>query len=69
MSLKAFHIVFVTITTATSLFVCGLGFSRYFSPTSTTGDLALGLGGLAVAIGLLVYGRYVLKKLQHVGYL
>jgi hypothetical protein len=69
MSLKAFHIVFVAITTATSLFVCGLGFSRYFSPISTIGDLALGLGGLVMAIGLLFYGRYVLKKLQHISYL
>ena len=69
MSLKAFHIVFVAITTAASLFVCGLGFSRYFSSISTIGDLALGLGGLAMAIGLLFYGRYVLKKLQHICYL
>lgn len=69
MSLKAFHIVFVAITTAASLFVCGLGFNRYFTAGSQFEDLLLGAGGLLVAIALLVYGRYVLKKLQHISYL
>lgn len=70
MSLKAFHIVFVTVTTVTSLFVSGVGFVKYFGVSGGANvDLALGVGGLFFAAALLVYGRYVLKKLQHISYL
>jgi len=69
MSLKAFHIVFVTVTTLTSLVVSGIGFAKYFGGSGDLVNLALGVGGMAFAGALLVYGRYVLKKLQHISYL
>ena len=68
MSLKAFHILFVTLTTATSLVVAGLELTKYFSG-GTIANLAMGVGGVLAAIALVVYGRYVLKKLQHISYL
>lgn len=69
MSLKAFHIVFVILTTATSLFVCFLGLNRFFAGSGSIQDLIMGCGGALAAVSLVVYGRYVLKKLQHISYL
>lgn len=69
MSLKAFHIVFVILTTTTSLVVAGLELNKFFSPLGSLSNLAMGVGGLLAAVALVVYGRYVLKKLQHISYL
>ncbi|MCS1411194.1 MAG: hypothetical protein M2R45_04391 [Verrucomicrobia subdivision 3 bacterium] len=69
MSLKAFHIVFVVLTTAMSLFVGGWGLNKYFSEGREISDLVLGVGGLFVAVALVIYGRYVIKKLRHISYL
>lgn len=69
MSLKAFHIVFVILTTATSLFVSGWSFNRFFAGSGSLQDLLMGAGGAVAAVSLVVYGRYVLKKLQHISYL
>ena len=68
MSLKAFHIVFVVITTLTSFAVSGLEVSNFI----TRGDWRyLGFAGvcLGTGVGLIFYGRYVLKKLKHISYL
>ena len=69
MSLKTFHIVFVALTTVVSLFVGVWSFVQYFSEGRDGSDLAMGIGGLLAACVLLIYGRYVLKKLRHIGYL
>lgn len=69
MSLKTFHIVFVALTTVVSLFVGVWSFVQYFSEGRESSDLAMGIGGLLAACVLLIYGRYVLKKLRHIGYL
>ena len=68
MSLKAFHLVFIV---ASVLLMTGFsvwGGARW----RATGDVVdLGwclLGGMA-AVGLVVYGRYFLKKLKHISYL
>jgi len=69
MSLKAFHIVFITASNALAV---GFGIwelKAYFSPEGRGLDLILGLGSFAVAAGLIVYARYFLKKLKHVSYL
>ena len=69
MSLKAFHVLFITASSALA-FGCGVwGLRDYFSPDGRAGDLIFGLGSLAVGIGLILYERYFLKKLKRVSYL
>jgi hypothetical protein len=68
MSLKAFHVVFIS---ASVLLAMGLGAweMRAWWDGRRAMDLALGLISLAAGIGLVVYGRYFLKKLRNVSYL
>jgi hypothetical protein len=69
MSLKAFHLVFIT---AASALACGFGvwaFQNYAGADGRTADLLTGLGAVVVSLGLLGYERYFLKKNRHVGYL
>lgn len=65
MSLKAFHIVFVIVTTILSLFVALWGI-REFAQQKSTGGLALGLVFLAAAIALMVYGKRVYAKFKEI---
>lgn len=69
MSLKAFHIVFVIISNLASFFVAGIGFAKHLMVNESMGSLMLGIGGLIVGIALLIYGRFVLKKLRTISYL
>ena len=68
MSLKAFHVVFVLVST-----VLCLGFGAWaIAEYRSKGDLAAlvgGLGSFAVCVALLVYGRWFLRKLKGVSYL
>lgn len=69
MSLKAFHLVFIT---AASALAFGFGvweLRTYWSAMGLLRDLLFGLGALLAGIALLVYERYFLKKLKDVGYL
>lgn len=67
MSLKAFHVIFITSAFLLALFLGG--WSLYeFSRSSRVTDLLLGLLSLAGAVGLIVYGRYFLKKLRNIDY-
>jgi hypothetical protein len=69
MSLKAFHLVFITASSALA-FGCGVwGLKNYWSPDGRLPDLLFGLGSLLAGVALIVYERYFLKKLKHVGYL
>ena len=69
MSLKAFHVVFITAASALA-FGCGVWMLRaYRAPEGTTGDLVWALASLAVGLGLLVYEGFFLKKLKNVSYL
>ncbi len=68
MSLKAFHVVFIT---ASVLLAFGFGWfelSRY-QDTRDTVDLWLGCGSSGAGIGLVAYGIYFLKKLKNISYL
>lgn len=65
MSLKAFHIVFVILTTVLSLFVALWGIREFAQQKSVSG-LALGLVFLAAAIALMVYGRKVWAKFKEI---
>ena len=69
MSLKAFHLIFITAASALA-FGCGVwGLKNFFSEGKSVGDLIFGLGSLAAGIGLIFYERYFLKKLKRVSYL
>jgi hypothetical protein len=69
MSLKAFHLIFITASTILA-FGCGVsGLKQFFSAEGRAGDLIFGLGSLAAGVGLIVYERYFVKKLKRVSYL
>ena len=69
MSLKAFHLVFITAASALA-FGCGVwGLKNYWSAQGRLPDLLFGLGCLLAGAGLIVYERYFLKKLKDVDYL
>ncbi len=60
MSLKSFHIVFVTVCTL--LFAFLTGWSFLFSPEKTGLVSALGYVGIAGMVMMLCYGAYFLRK-------
>jgi hypothetical protein len=69
MSLKTFHLVFITAASALA-FGCGVwGLKNYWSADGRLPDLLFGLGSLLAGAGLIVYERYFLRKLKNVGYL
>jgi hypothetical protein len=69
MSLKAFHLIFITASSALA-FGCGVwGLKDFFSMEGRAWDLVFGLGSIAAGVGLILYERYFLKKLKKVSYL
>lgn len=68
MSLKAFHVLFIVIST---LFLSGFGLwgvSDYFT-TSDALHLALGVVSLAGSVALVWYGTWFLAKYKKLSYL
>ena len=61
MSLKAFHLIFVTLLTSLSF-----GFAVW---AFNAGDLWLGVSGIIAGILVVIYGIYFLKKLKKISYL
>ncbi len=69
MSLKAFHLIFISAATALS-FGCGIwGLKDYCGTDGRVLDLLFGLGSFGAGAGLILYERYFLKKLKNVSYL
>jgi hypothetical protein len=68
MSLKAFHLVFVTASVLLMLGIAGWCVSQYLDGAGTN-QLVWATVSLACAAALLVYGRIFLKKLKHISYL
>jgi len=69
MSLKAFHVVFIV---ASILLAAGFGvwsFLNYRSPRGTASDLVIAIASGVVALALVGYEIYFLKKLKNVSYL
>ena len=68
MSLKAFHLVFITAAILLS-FGFGIWLAKNFFSTGGTGNLISALLSFGAGIGLIVYECYFLKKTKDVGYL
>ena len=69
MSLKAFHVIFITAATAMAV-GCGVwGFKNYFSQDGSWPDLAFGIISVLAGVGLVVYERFFLKKFKNVSYI
>ena len=68
MSLKAFHIAFVTVSTLLTIGFGAWAIVRYRHQGETLLLLG-GIGSLVGTVALVVYGRWFLKKLKGVGYL
>ncbi len=64
MSLKIFHIVFITLSTLLAL-GCGVGALIYYSAEPSGLLLAAALGAFAAAIAMVIYGIWFLKKAKH----
>lgn len=67
MSLKAFHIFFVTIATLASGGF-GVWLIRHYQVTHSAVDLLLAILAILGTLALPVYGVWFLKKTKHVGY-
>ena len=61
MSLKAFHLIFVTLLTSLSFGCAAWAFSL--------GKLVPGIIGVIAGILVIIYGIYFLRKLKNVSYL
>jgi len=68
MSLKAFHIIFVTASILLALLFGAWSLTKYFQG-GTLPDLLFGIGSLVAAVALVFYERYALKKLKNISYL
>ncbi len=68
MSLKTFHLVFIT---ASSALAFGFGVWELKEAFSGGGTMSviLGVGSLIAGVALIVYERYFLKKLKNISYL
>ncbi len=68
MSLKAFHLVFMTLCI---IFAAGLGVwgVRDYAHSARIGSLLLGIGSWLGLPALVVYTVWFLRKLKNVGYL
>jgi len=63
MSLRAFHVLFISCSILLSAGVGGWGLQSYLT-TEDTGSLALGVAFFALGLVLLLYGVRTFKKLR-----
>ncbi len=68
MSLKAFHIVFIVLSTLLAL-AFGVWAVDDFGRSGSRLHLALGVGSFIASGALVWYGIWFLRKLKHVSYL
>lgn len=67
MSLKAFHILFITVSTLLAFGFGGWELTRYFRGVNGGLDLALGLISVSCGVALVLYGKYVFNKFKRIG--
>lgn len=68
MSLKAFHILFITASVALAFWFGWFELSTY-ADTKAAMDLWFGVGSCVTGAVLIAYGIYFLKKLKNISYL
>ena len=68
MSLKAFHVLFVTLSTLLAVGF-GLWSAERFLEAGGAAPLAWAVAGFAAAASLVTYGLWFLRKLRGVSYL
>jgi len=68
MSLKAFHIFFVAVSTLLAFGFGGWLLYQYYA-TRELAQLVVGILSFAAGAGLIWYGRVVARKLKHISYL
>jgi hypothetical protein len=68
MSLKAFHIVFVTASIVLAL-LFGIWSLVNYAQDGPLNDLLFGIGSLVAGVALVFYEKYALKKLKNISYL
>jgi len=69
MSLKAFHVVFISAAVLLAFAFGGWLVKSYFSPEGRVWDLVFGIVSVITGVGLIVYERYFLKKTKNLSYL
>jgi hypothetical protein len=69
MSLKAFHLLFITAASALALGCAVWWLKEYWSDRSQVEKLLGAFASLAVLAGLVLYERYFLRKLRKVSLL
>lgn len=68
MSLKTFHIVFVAASILLAFFF-GAWLLNDYAHTHEQMELIFGIISLLAGLGLIWYGKSVLRKLKHISYL
>lgn len=68
MSLKAFHILFITLSVLLCIGVAGWNYAAYVA-AGGVGNLAQTIGWSVAAAGLLVYGILFLRKYKALRYI
>jgi len=68
MSLKSFHVVFITAAFLLCVFLGGWSLFQYFTHGRQASDLAMGFVGVVGSAACVVYGRYFLRKLKNIEY-
>jgi hypothetical protein len=68
MSLKAFHIVFISVSVLTAFGFAAWLFNGY-SKSDASGQLVAGMFSILAGLGLIVYGIRFLRNLKHVSFL
>jgi hypothetical protein len=69
MSLKAFHLVFIVASILLAAGFAAWSLVNYTAPSGNTSDLVVAVVSGIVALGLIGYEVYFLRKLKNVSYL
>ena len=69
MSLKTFHVVFITLSTLLALVFAYSSYHDYQMHGGGAVSMALAVASVLAAVGLATYGVWFLKKLKDVSFL